>query len=324
MLGLRVVFAYLILTTVGGALFSFSWFSSVTESVEAQTMTTTPLFGYAWSSNIGWISLNCNQGAVSTCVGSGAPIEANYQVQINPDFSISGYAWSSNIGWIQFGGLSGCPSGSCDAALDSTTGDISGWARALSHGDGWDGWIALNCATAGDCSSAYNVQAVGGALSGYAWGDDVVGWIDFSGARYTAPCTSAPRCSAGQSAREQVNEWCEVTSFPCGAGLYCEPTTGFSCEPIVPLGTVTATPSIVKSGESVTVTWDITSPVTTCEITQGGGALVSIDATNLNGTIGSRPVTNLSEFKLTCLDFTGNPQLVDTATVRVPVDAQEI
>ncbi|KKQ32523.1 MAG: hypothetical protein US45_C0018G0002 [Candidatus Nomurabacteria bacterium GW2011_GWA1_37_20] len=57
--------------------------------------------GWAWSSNIGWISFNNTTGGGSI----------NYGVNKNVDGTLVGYAWSSNIGWIQFGGLSGFPSG---------------------------------------------------------------------------------------------------------------------------------------------------------------------------------------------------------------------
>src|SRR3989344_85280 len=59
--------------------------------------------GFAWSSNIGWISFNSVSGGGSV----------NYGVHKAPDgrlcgddtCSVPGYAWSPNIGWIQFGGL---------------------------------------------------------------------------------------------------------------------------------------------------------------------------------------------------------------------------
>ena len=55
--------------------------------------------GYAWSSNIGWISFNCTNDDTCSTV--------NYGVHKDEDGTIVGYAWSSNIGWIRFGGLSG-------------------------------------------------------------------------------------------------------------------------------------------------------------------------------------------------------------------------
>lgn len=103
----------------------------------------------------------------------------------------SGWAWSDNIGWIKFGGLSGFPSGigtvSQNVQLDSSN-KIIGWARACagtvtgdcssmeSRNDGWDGWISLS-------GTGYGVVLNGTDLSGYAWGSDVIGWMDFTGVK---------------------------------------------------------------------------------------------------------------------------------------------
>lgn len=84
------------------------------------TFTTNPLpgnlSGWAWSSTIGWVNLN--------------------SVAIDPiTGDLNGYAWSSNIGWIQFGNLanfppSGAYAGNANINLD--TGEVKGWAKALS------------------------------------------------------------------------------------------------------------------------------------------------------------------------------------------------
>src|SRR3989344_6003814 len=67
---------------------------SVTEAADDDK----PLTGYAWSSNIGWISF---RGTAK----NGFP----YGVVLEDDKDLTGYAWSSNIGWVKFGGNSGCP-----------------------------------------------------------------------------------------------------------------------------------------------------------------------------------------------------------------------
>lgn len=139
--------------------------------------------GFAWSSNIGWISMNCEN--TGTCAS------ADYNVTVNTDNTIEGYAWSSNIGWVRFGGLSGCPTGgNCNARFDGSN-EVLGWARALSYADGWDGWISLSCRNSGGCgSSNYRLTLDGAAFSNnsYAWGDDVVGWVDFSTVNVVALC----------------------------------------------------------------------------------------------------------------------------------------
>jgi len=133
--------------------------------------------GWAWSDNIGWISFN------STDTSSGI----NYGVNVNETTgNFSGYAWSDNVGWINFP-TTDCPRAPCRANLDKTTGAVTGWMRVIRGSDldgGWDGWIEL----AGTNHSSPDSSGVGGVtydsagkrLVGYAWGGEVVGWIDFS------------------------------------------------------------------------------------------------------------------------------------------------
>lgn len=130
------------------------------------------LYGWAWSDNIGWISFNCTN--TSSCATS------DYGVNIATNGDMSGYAWSGNIGWISFNqsDLSGCPSGACKAKL--TGGNLQGWARVLSNGDGWDGWISLN-------GPSYGITKNGNKLEGYAWDASTIvdkqigiGWIQFN------------------------------------------------------------------------------------------------------------------------------------------------
>ncbi|MBI2625192.1 MAG: PKD domain-containing protein [Candidatus Nealsonbacteria bacterium] len=125
--------------------------------------------GWAWSENIGWISFNClNQGV---CASS------NYGVDIAPNGDFSGYAWSENIGWITFNKseLQGCPSGACEAKVDKKTAVVSGWARALANGDGWDGWIHLKGSNYG-----LSIDKTTAQFQGWAWGDMNAGWISFN------------------------------------------------------------------------------------------------------------------------------------------------
>jgi hypothetical protein len=145
---------------------------------------TTPLYGWAWSDTIGWISFNCND--LDTCATS------NYGVVENSDGSLTGYAWSTNIGWIEFGNLSSFPTGagtqSVNASVDSS-GVLHGWIRACagtaagdcssmtSRTDGWDGWISLG----GTGYSIVSVQSgTVSSLQGFAWGSTNVGWVLFN------------------------------------------------------------------------------------------------------------------------------------------------
>ncbi len=135
--------------------------------------------GWAWSENIGWISLSCSN--LNTCN------TVNYGIKINSTTgNFSGWAWSENIGWIDFAPAGPYPSApNYSAKVDLITGEVSGWARALAYDNGWDGWIKL-------AGTNYNVSANQniGSLSGWAWSDMVIGWISFKG--YTSGTISAP------------------------------------------------------------------------------------------------------------------------------------
>lgn len=150
--------------------------------------------GYAWSGGsdtgpgIGWISFNCtNDGSCAT---------SPYGVSIDPTTGLlSGYAWANprddaastdSVGWISFnpGDLAVCPGGAGNQAnLDLTTGKgLRGFARALVAATdpqaAWDGCIRFN-------GVSYDFAT--GKFSGYAWGSDVVGWVDFGAVSVNPP-----------------------------------------------------------------------------------------------------------------------------------------
>lgn len=133
--------------------------------------------GFAWSQNIGWISSNCTD--TGTCGTS------DYGVNIGNDRTISGYAWSENIGWIDFNeaDLAGCPSGSCKAWVETCSAGqcpVSGWARVLASGGGWDGWIKLGGTAQDGSPYPLYVDPATGEFHGWAWSDAVLGWISFN------------------------------------------------------------------------------------------------------------------------------------------------
>lgn len=138
------------------------------------------LSGYGWSSEIGWISF---RGRTADDYPYGVYVDENTG-------NLSGYAWSSNssggvtggIGWINFapsGPYPGAPNFS--ARYNFTTDTLEGWARVVSAGDGWDGWIKLG-GTATD-GTVYRVKRdiLTNRMEGFAWGGDVIGWISFCG-----------------------------------------------------------------------------------------------------------------------------------------------
>lgn len=170
--------------------------------VSVAQSTAVPVMGAAWSDNIGWIIFNpsTNPRVNSNCTS------ADCGVFYNPSTGqLSGYAWSDNIGWIKFQNLSADNEiGGESARVDGS--NVLGWARACagtadgecnsmtSRTDGWDGWIKMS----GDNNSNWTGQGVKldlingltyGDFSGWAWGDDVVGWISFNCSNEPGGCT---------------------------------------------------------------------------------------------------------------------------------------
>lgn len=153
-------------------------------------------FGWAWSSNTGWISFN-NAGYDDYTRGGGGQVDYGVSVDINTGV-LSGSAWSENVGWISFNedSLAVCPVSPCQAKMDIVSNEISGWARVCSvfasgcSGDlapyeqrgGWNGWIRLR----GD---GYGLWADSGSdpmqVRNWAWADYNIGWISFNCANTT-------------------------------------------------------------------------------------------------------------------------------------------
>lgn len=169
--------------------------------------------GWAWSENIGWISFNCiNQGTCGT---------VNYGVNIDTNGKFSGYTWSENIGWLTFNEsqLTGCPSTPCWAKVSLGNGEVSGWARALAYGDGWDGWLRLRGTNYGVSWNSSTKE-----LEGWAWSDGVIGWLSFncknqnvcgtSNYKVVANLTTAPSATNLLVDPPNSADYCGVTGYP--------------------------------------------------------------------------------------------------------------
>jgi hypothetical protein len=129
--------------------------------------------GYAWSSNVGWVSFNrktCNGGADN---GKGCIQASDCDGSVPCELTGPGAA----------GVPPGPPyDGSEDfiANYNSGTGAVTGWAKTLSLGD--DGWIKLSDAS---WSNGVTINGTSKEFKGWAWnGNDVantgIGWISFS------------------------------------------------------------------------------------------------------------------------------------------------
>lgn len=195
--------------------------------------------GWAWSSNIGWISFN----SANSTSGGGGP----HSVTINDDGTLTGWAWSPNVGWIKFGGIMSFPANGAariEAKVPSptTSGTLTGWARVCSgtqygdcrinsmrtipvrngycggdgtyaspncytmpsRGDGWNGFIELSGANH-TINYTYNPSTGTGTFSGYAWGGNTVGWVNFDNVVSLAPVMSGTLTSSAPSCTIQAN-----------------------------------------------------------------------------------------------------------------------
>jgi len=98
--------------------------------------------GWAWSENIGWLSMNCFDFGLNTCD------TVDYGVDYNLNTGdVTGWAWSEYGGWLCFGstcaenGLPKSPDEVAPVAKISDKGLLSGWANWTVLGQ--DGWIKL-------------------------------------------------------------------------------------------------------------------------------------------------------------------------------------
>lgn len=266
---------------------------------------TTPIAGYAWSDNIGWIDLNCsNSGVCGT---------NQFGFSVNGSGIISGYAWSDNIGWISANSsdLVGCPSGSGSCIASLAGGVLSGWLKALSADNkGWDGWISLN-----GTSPSYGVtQPSSCSFTGYAWGSDVVGWVDFSQAHTTIAASDVYSCQNTTTILDtHTDASCNVTTntINCPVNAFCVPNSSVCLYPTpVVTGQLTILPQLVPLNGTVTVSWNI-SNVQSCTVsgTNSDGTTNSKDTVSggvwntISGTKTSSPIVQKTIYTLTCVPY---------------------
>ena len=240
--------------------------------------------GYAWSDNIGWISFNCTN--TNSCATS------DYGVNIAQNDKFSGYAWSDNIGWISFNEneLNGCPSSPCRAKLNRGTGAVTGWAKALSaDGNGWDGWINLS----GSWQNGVLLNLSTNQFQGYAWGADVVGWIDFSMVTGNQICATSYGnvCNSPANACGATNQSTIQCDGSCGA-QFAPPDS--SCA--LPAPTITTNSPRFNRGSSCNITWS-TENATSCTLTGPG-----ISASGISGTITTPSLQTTTAYILTCFN----------------------
>ncbi len=199
---------------------------------------TSCLDGWAWSSDIGWVSFNSND--------TGANGGFGYDVAISTSTgNFSGYAWSANIGWISFNSVdvTACNGGTGSAvSVNLSTGQTTGWARVISEvgrNDGWDGCIGMSDNTyfkspdlTGNGGVTYNKST--GFFLGNAWSGQVLGWLKFT----------PSMISGGGSFNASTTICGSLPSYPC---------PGIGPGPIMSTLSLTGTSGYYTSASTLTV-----------------------------------------------------------------------
>ncbi|MEI8130378.1 MAG: hypothetical protein WCG55_02640 [bacterium] len=282
------------------------------------------LHGYAWSSTVGWMSMNCAEGSAT---GGTVCSTSNYKVTLDPATQIfSGYAWSSNVGWVSFNSsdVSFCGS---QAALSA--GRMTGWARVLSgvYPNGADGCISFGSAT----TSTYgvNVDSVAGTFSGYAWGSITLGWLDFSRVTMT-PTTATVDLKVFDPSTGVATNGPLTVALASGTGtakLSWTSSGVSSCTAsVTPATTSSATDwhgSVATTSTGVTVGYSLASSATytyTITCTPSGGTLspvsdsvqvvVSGSSTGTYVDLKVQGVSGPTDGPITMPDWTGGPEVL--------------
>ena len=310
---------------------SFTGFSQKASALEDE------LTGWMWSSNIGWVSTNCK--TTNTCTLNNAN-GIDYAVKIDNDLNntsgyglLSGYAWSSNIGWISFQPMAtGCPSVSSYSSdclpraiyNSSTSGpDIIGWAQVVKTGE----WISLSCLngnSTNQCNTSdFKIQYSpngnlntpdpnGGAVTGFAWGGDIVGWLKFDSVIWNYD--NSNYCAYNPTATN-CKDALVISASPSSANTFQTVTLTWAS----PLQT-TFTGSCAATSNSYTNTW-------TGSKTQPSNGNSWAPNPESNIEVPAPPTgTNVNRYTITCPTINGNfiaytdvtvldaPALVLTAT----------
>ncbi|OHA57768.1 MAG: hypothetical protein A2114_01490 [Candidatus Vogelbacteria bacterium GWA1_51_14] len=189
-------YAVIVLALAGAVVLGASLLNSQSAVAQSALPNNAVLNGYAWSSNIGWIKLSSDTSDSSS-----------FGVSIK-DGVLDGYGWSPNVGWIQFGsGLLGPSGAGVSGGARFVNNALVGWARFCTvfasgcsgalrpneQNGGWDGWLLLG---GGSLPGGGVKLGADNKLSGYAWGGENLGWVDFSGVTigegFIANCSVSP------------------------------------------------------------------------------------------------------------------------------------
>ena len=189
------------------------------------------------------------------------------------------YQYDLDVPWNLWDtGTGGYPAGDCTSMA----------THALAGG--WDGWISLNCSNDGNCAtSEYHWEVNSGTISGYAWGDDVVGWVyadDITVGGLTAPTASIGVRTLGSS----------------------DPFT-------------TASPYVLAPGEEIEIEWGSTD-ASQCLSTSGSNFSTGSSISGTDSTVTEPAVGTSETFSVLCSGAGGST--AGSITVENPVRSIEI
>ena len=250
---------------------------------------------------------------------------SNYGLAVASDGTISGYGWSENIGWVSANAsdLAACPEEPCTAKI---TGDaLVGWLKALAGGSsqsgGWDGWISLEGSNYGP-----TLQDTG-YFTGFAWGHDVVGWLNTALLRTGyEPCAVSYTCNGDTIVYQSPQ--CNTSNLAtCDAPSFCSAGSSICLLPPITYiqlgdksGHLQVRPQLVKKGGPTKVFWNVDN-VESCTVTSPNDSWTA-DSSGPSGQT-SNPIYQQTVFTLTCTGLDGS-NIRETATVGVVPVFREI
>jgi hypothetical protein len=206
--------------------------------------------------------------------------------------------------------LADCPQEPCSARLG--TDQLTGWLKVVASEDeeagGWDGWISLS-GTDDEDDAEYGVELDVGEFSGFAWGGDIVGWLDFGYATTSSsPCEPTYQCTDVTHYDNQCAG--TVENLQCGAGFVCVGGP-VACSLPANANELQIHPPLVPTNTTTQVSWNV-DHTASCRVYGDNG-----DESYGTGTgeETSSPITETTRYTLECANLLGT----GTTTVDVEV-----
>ncbi len=270
---------------------------------------------------LGWISMSSSN---PNSLGGGP-----YQAEFSPDTgAFSGYGWSEFGGWVNMSASGGPGGNAWGARIDPTclAGTIpcpvTGWIKyevgGSSQSGGWDGWVSMSTQPGDSVPYSVKIDPTTGWMSGYAWGGDVVGWIEFNKVQVMLPNAPLPDVCSNILGDQDVPWMVQsqppyiftnsgaCVQDPCyidntGDGYW--DTVDIACWPG---GAVNITATACSAGSS-TINWFSWAPSGSVSCSASGGSGFS----GTVGPTGTTTVNNLPDGQTTftlgpCTDSNGN------------------